>query len=177
MFYNTVQKDHQQLVISQSFDSQSLHSFELWLKRHGQGVRHVVASNSTPVQDDVLKVLSTCSPEVVKVPVGSCSPGTVKMLSMFRALAVCEMHTHTTFRIKDLESLDSLCSLRLVQGSFTALQLPPNLTELKLRDANLPASSHCKCFNLLARLTVIRGHIWGLNNQSLTACTRLETLL
>ena len=39
-----------------------------------QAVQNMVAGNSTSVQDDALELPSACSPEVVKVLVGYCSP-------------------------------------------------------------------------------------------------------
>ena len=59
-------------------------------------------------------------------------------------LAVCEVQTNTLLGIKALKTLESLGTLRLVQGKFTASKLPSNLTELKLRSADLHAGSHFK---------------------------------
>lgn len=164
----------QQLVLSQIFDSESLPSFKLWLGRHEKAVRNV-GCNKRSFQEDALEHLSVFSPGLARIIIASCSPAAVKLLPSFRGMVVCEIQANAQLNINALQSLESLLFLNLTGGQFRAA-LPPNLTELKLRNTQVYAGISSSCVTSLKSLTVVDSYLRGLGPQGLIACARPNAL-
>ena len=166
----------QELVLSHGFDTPSMPSFELWLKRQGGAVQNLVSFGIVSVQDAALKLLAIYSPGLVTVLAKPCSPAAVKLLAALRSMTVCEIQTNAKLEINALQSSDSLRTLRLQHSNFTADRLPPPLKIVEVKHGWLHAAVNCDCVTSLHSLIVEHGQVFGLHDQGLPAYEKLETL-
>ena len=186
------------LVVSNNVADTTQPGLSKWLRQHGAAVHTLayVACYSSLHNDTLLRTTSRsltwahldCSTQQNSLVTELATTLRCIVLAMKRALSLdvlcnftcltkCKLmlYKYESADVTPLASLDLLCDLSLVSGTFTANQLPSRLTSFSIQDASLHVfASNCLCVRSLQKLEVIRSNLTGLRPIGL-ACVHCFT--
>ena len=169
------------LNLSFPFDSPRLPSLMLWLRQHASSVRILAAYCQSPCTEAVLGGLLIARPPLDRVIMQNPTSSSINLLASFNSLTSCDLGCpdaeYSDLNLDFMLSLTSLQKLILVNGQFTAMQLPHNLDKLYLQSARLQTIQNCQCLRSLKILQMSHSQLVGVHTRGVLACSNLEQLL